>query len=245
MSERSTEASAPGGHSKVSLAGSPGPGTRPPARESVSRLVNFTDAVVAIAITLLILPILDIEPPTGDETVFTVMNNNWGMFLAFFLSFVVVLSFWRRNHQLLDGLKSYTSLLVTINAFWLLGVVFLQFPTEQLGTNQADNGFGRGVGTLYVGTLGVISLLLWLMAEYLRVHPELLENPQDRPQRGPDLIFGAEVLFFLVVAVVYWYVPSMSPWVLLGLVVFGEWGRWSDKRALKRASQADGRITAR
>ena len=228
-------ATPPGAPAAEAGSNAAGAGSRQPAAESVSRLVNFTDAVVAIAITLLILPILDIDPPKANQTVFTVMGNNSGMFLAFFLSFVVVLAFWRRNHDMLDGLKSYTRVLVTINAVWLLGVVFLQFPTEQLGTNGSSNGFGRGVGTLYVGTLAFISLIMWLMAEYLRRRPDLLENAADRPATGPDLIFAGEVVYLIVVATIYWFVPSLTPWVLLGLAVFGIWGRQADKRARQRA----------
>lgn len=203
---------------------------RPPSAESVSRLVNFTDAVVAIAITLLILPILDIEPPEPGQTIFDVMGEHRGQFFAFFLSFIVVLGYWRRNHDLLDGLKSYTPRLVLINCWWLVGIVFLQFPTEQIGLNTLDRGFSGGVGTLYFTTLAVTAALSVVEAVYLRRHPELLAHPEDMAVTGHDLRMPLEIGYMLILAVVYWFFPFTTPWLVLGLAIFGMIDRWEQWR---------------
>ncbi len=208
---------------------------RPPSAESVSRLVNFTDAVVAIAITLLILPILDIEAPEPGQTIFNVMAEHRGQFFAFFLSFIVVLGYWRRNHDLLDGLKSFTPRLVLINCWWLIGIVFLQFPTEQIGLNSLDRGFAGGVGTLYFLTLAVIAALSVIEAAYLRRHPELLEHPEDTALTGHDIRMPLEIGYMVILAVVYWFYPLTTPWLVLGLAVFGMIDRWEQWRAGKAA----------
>ena len=208
---------------------------RPPSPESVSRLVNFTDAVVAIAITLLILPILDIEPPEPGQTIFDVMGEHRGQFFAFFLSFIVVLGYWRRNHDLLDGLKSFTPRLVLINCWWLIGIVFLQFPTEQIGLNSLDRGFAGGVGTLYFMTLAVTAALSVLEAAYLRRHPELLEHPEDMALTGHDIRMPLEIAYMVILAVVYWFFPLTTPWLVLGLAVFGTIDRWEQWHAGKAA----------
>jgi uncharacterized membrane protein len=208
---------------------------RPPTPESVSRLVNFTDAVVAIAITLLILPILDIAAPEPGQTIFDVMGEHRGQFFAFLLSFIVVLGYWRRNHDLLNGLKSYTPRLVLINSWWLIGIVFLQFPTEQIGLNSLDRGFSGGVGTLYFTTLAVTAALSVLEAAYLRRHPELLEHPEDMVLTGHDIRMPLEIGYMVLLAVIYWFFPLTTPWLVLGLGVFGTIDRWEQARARRAA----------
>ena len=63
-------------------------------RRSFDRLVNFTDAVVAIGITLQLLPIIDVAGPKSGESVWDVVAANSGQLFAFVLSFVVVIFMW-------------------------------------------------------------------------------------------------------------------------------------------------------
>src|SRR5215467_194473 len=59
----------------------------------LERLVFFSDAVVAIAITLLALDLkIDIKP--GEHLRFADIGHAWPKFAAFFLSFLYVAVFW-------------------------------------------------------------------------------------------------------------------------------------------------------
>jgi hypothetical protein len=61
------------------------------------RLVNFSDAVVAIAITLLVLPLFDSASSIGTEGLGKFFQDNETRLLAFGLSFAVIGSFWWGN----------------------------------------------------------------------------------------------------------------------------------------------------
>ncbi len=201
---------------------------QPPTAESVSRLVNFSDAVVAIAITLLVLPLVDIEPPSGDESVWSVMAQNSGSFLAFGLSFVITLLYWRRHHRMFDGLTSFTPALLALNGVWLALVVFLQFPTEMLGRSEAP-----GTATLYLLTLAAITFsglsILW----YLYRNPNLVE--QNRlPSRQQSLWVGLTALYMLGLAVVGIWDSSLALYGLFGLIPLG----WAENVMLRRSSRA-------
>jgi uncharacterized membrane protein len=68
------------------------------AAKSVDRLVAFTDAVVAIAITLLVLPLADLvhEAAAKHETSWEVISKNQSQIFSFLLSFVVIARMWVR-----------------------------------------------------------------------------------------------------------------------------------------------------
>ena len=64
----------------------PGPTTE----RGLDRVVNFSDAVVAIAITLIILPLVDLAQEHDDGSVVAFFGHNWTGLAAAALSFVVV-----------------------------------------------------------------------------------------------------------------------------------------------------------
>jgi len=76
------------------------------------RLVNFSDAVVAIAITLLVLPLVDSASGIGNTDVHVFLRENWHQIFAFALSFLVIANFWWAQHQMLERVRSYNAGLV-------------------------------------------------------------------------------------------------------------------------------------
>lgn len=94
------------------------------------RLVNFSDAVVAIAITLLILPLVDTATELNDKTVSELLADNWVKLLVFVISFAVIGRFWLAHHRMYENIVGYDKPLLWANLFWLLTIVFLPFPTE-------------------------------------------------------------------------------------------------------------------
>jgi len=71
------------------------------------RLVNFSDAVVAIAITLLILPLVDSAANIGGAELGHFLADNGSKLLGFALSFVVIGRFWWAQHTMFERLQSY------------------------------------------------------------------------------------------------------------------------------------------
>lgn len=133
------------------------------------RLVNFGDAVVAIAITLLILPLVDSATGIGSAGLGHFLAHNRPKLLGFVLSFVVIGRFWWAQHVTYERLKSYDAVLVGGLFLWLFSIVFLPFPTELLGAAKA----GRAVDGLYVGTLLVTSIAGTIQAVAAIRNPEL------------------------------------------------------------------------
>jgi uncharacterized membrane protein len=169
----------------------------------------------------LVLPLLEIEPPEEGQTIWEVMGGNRGTLLAFVLSFVITLSYWRRHHRMLDGLASFTPRLVWLNGLWLLALVFLQYPTEALGRSGPDGG----TLTLYAAVLAVLAWLGVLMTLYLRRTPGLV--PADRLISTRQIKWTAATAGYMsALAVFALFAPEAALWALLGLVLLGWIESW-------------------
>jgi uncharacterized membrane protein len=172
------------------------------------RLVAFSDAVVAIAITLLILPLVDSAGSIGGTDIGDFFDANRSRLLAFALSFAVIGNFWWGQHQMLERLNSYNSVFVGGMFLWLVSIVFLPFPTELIGS--AQNG-ERVVHGVYIGTMLAASIGSLILQMAAVRWPEL----QCEEGRGSMRIDPSVVLVVLM---------SVSFVIALGIPSIGLWG---------------------
>ena len=128
----------------------------------MDRIEFFSDAVFAIAMTLLVVTLV-IPATVPAAGLGRALHELSGQLFAFALSFVVIGQFWIAHHRLFRLIDRYDLGLLWLNLFHLLGICFLPFPTELLGRY-----FGSDVaGFLYGGTLTVTSLVgasIWFYA---------------------------------------------------------------------------------
>lgn len=151
---------------------------RPPVPEnpmrpvlSAERLKAFIDAVVAIAMTLLILPLMESVIALGREnrSALEYLREDYGQLISFVMSFLLIATFWITHHRIFDRVTRTTSGLLWLQVAWMFTIVWLPVPTAMLGSMDTDTL----QKILYVGTLLLTSLLLLATRLYLRAHPEL------------------------------------------------------------------------
>lgn len=134
------------------------------------RLANFNDAVAAIAITLLILPLVDAAGAIGAQPVSDFLKDQSDELFAFALSFIVIASYWRWQHSMLEGLRGHNRTLTSVMMLWMVAIVFLPFPTELLSVTHSGQALVYG---LYTGTMLVASTALLLESIVISRSPEL------------------------------------------------------------------------
>jgi uncharacterized membrane protein len=185
------------------------------SESGLRRLIAFSDAVVAIAITLLILPLVDAASAMGTLSVSAFMSDNKTRLLAFLLSFAVIGRFWWEQHQDFELVISYNALLVWGMFLWLLSIVFLPFPTELL--SSATHGSDATNHAIYIGTL-LVAALASLVQRVALVHWPQLQEPESRGTLKVDgpAITSALMAIALVIAVSW---PSQGLWALLLLLL--------------------------
>ncbi len=99
----------------------------------IERLIFFSDAVIAIAITLLV---IQLDVPTvlrSDAELRDALVALSPSFFSFFLSFVVIAIWWLSHHRLLRLVDRSDGLLVVLNFVLLASIAFLPFASRVLG----------------------------------------------------------------------------------------------------------------
>jgi uncharacterized membrane protein len=149
---------------------------------SAERLKAFIDAVVAIAMTLLILPLMESVVEIGHEgkSVAEYLHEDYGQLLSFAMSFLLIARFWMAHHRIFDRVERTTNGLVWWQVAWMFTIVWLPVPTAMLGAMDTDTL----QKILYIGTLLVTALLLLATQLYLRRHRELHHIPDVALHRG-------------------------------------------------------------
>jgi uncharacterized membrane protein len=197
------------------------------------RLVGFGDAVVAIAITLLILPLVDSASSIGTTGLDEFYHHNSAKLFAFVLSFVVIGAFWWGQHQLFERVQAYNGVLMGGMFVWLFSIVFLPFPTELIGS--VTDGIAAA-HALYIGTMVVTALGALVQAGAVVRWPELQVDAASDPVRlDPALILAGLMTLALVLTLA---VPSVGLWPLLGLVLSRPLERLADLRRRRKARPA-------
>ena len=107
------------------------------------RLVFFSDAVFAIVITLLVLPLTaEIELPEGGRGLAGAVFERWPTVLTFVVSFLVIGQFWTAHHRTFGLIERQDQTLLWLNLMGLLTVAFLPFPAAILGArNETGDAF--------------------------------------------------------------------------------------------------------
>ncbi|MFT3705280.1 MAG: TMEM175 family protein [Agriterribacter sp.] len=101
------------------------------------RVLFFSDAIVAIAITLLALD-LRIEVPDDRHIIFHDLFVPWKKYLAFVLSFINIATFWRTHHLMYTFIHKMNNKTMSYNIGWLFFIVTLPFATSVLSTHFGD-----------------------------------------------------------------------------------------------------------
>jgi uncharacterized membrane protein len=184
----------------------------------VERLIFFTDAVVAIAITLLILPLVEIVTTDANQKhpvpVSQFLHDNTSQFFAFALSFAIIARFWIANHEVLLNTVKATPALIWFDFAWVFTIVVLPLPTEITAVYQPS----LLTVAIYIGTGSASTLLLTLICYYLYRHPEL--QAKGHPISAAQLWgIGSTAGAFLVALAVSVIFPPVHYYSLLLLLL--------------------------
>jgi uncharacterized membrane protein len=148
-------------------------------RNAAERLTFFSDAVIAIAITLLA---LELPVPKG-QTNSLVLSHAWDMrddYLAFVISFLVIAAHWRSHHRVFRYVTKLGNRLTGLTIAWLLFLVITPFATRML----TEDGAFETRFIFYAIVLALACLVFMLMIH--RIGRDGLVRPDTPAQLLPN-----------------------------------------------------------
>ncbi|HEV2581427.1 MAG TPA: TMEM175 family protein [Ktedonobacteraceae bacterium] len=188
--------------------------------KETGRLEGFSDGVIAVAITLLVLAL---QPPskTSNVDLLSYLWQQWPFFLAFVTSFATVGVMWINHHRMFSYIKRADSTLMSLNLLLLLFIVFIPFPTALVAQYLTSPKNERVAALLFNGTYFLLAICFNLLMRYATHENRLLGK--DVNQREIEAMlkqFRFGPLAYLVTFALTWVSVPVSLALNLLLALF-------------------------
>ena len=171
-----------------------------------TRLEAFSDGVLAIAITLLV---IEIRPPElhQRERLADALWAQWPSYLAYLVSFLTIGVIWLNHHRVFEQVARVDGPLLLLNLNLLLWTGLIPFPTAVVAEHLGGAGeAAQTAAALYCGVLLGMSISFGGLFAWVTHTDRLLHRPP------PSGVVGAARLRFTVGLVVY-AVAFVLSWV--------------------------------
>lgn len=166
---------------------------------SKGRLEAFSDGVIAILITIMVLE-LRVPEGTGPAALRPLVP----VFLSYVLSFIYLGIYWNNHHHLFQIVQTVSGRVLWANMDLLFWLSLVPFVTAWMG----GNGFAAWPVALY----GVV-LLLAAVAYFILTRALLTVHAADSPLAkalGRDFKGKISLLFYLIAIPLAFFVPWLS-----------------------------------
>ncbi len=143
-----------------------------------SRVETFSDGVLAIALTLLVLD-LHSDAPRGEFG--HELAHQWPGYVAYLAAFLNIAAIWTNHHELFTRVRRVDNRALAINLLVLLMASLLPWPAAVLGAavREGDHHDQVLATTVYAGVGPLVPLAFAALYSYLAHVPGLLGGPGD------------------------------------------------------------------
>lgn len=133
-----------------------------------ARVVAFSDAVIAIAVTLLV---LEIRPPLDTRHMLHGLAMLWPSYLAYGLTFMLIGQVWANHHVMFDHIRRADRLVLFLNTVLLMDLALMPFTASVLAQAFRD-GHGQRTAVVIHGVgfeiAAILFNLIWWHARHDR-----------------------------------------------------------------------------
>jgi uncharacterized membrane protein len=166
-------------------------------RTDFGRIVAFTDGVMAVAITLLVLnlEVPDVRPGELDDA----LRELNGSFLAYVLTFALVGRFWVIHHNLFETLERFDSPMMVLNLLFLALIALMPFGMDLVDT-YPDTSIAIAT---FAAILSLTSLTHWTMTTYALRSDFVHEQRVGDTRRGRVISLAVPAVFLMSVPVAF------------------------------------------
>ena len=133
---------------------------------STSRLEAFSDGVIAIAITLLVLEI-HVPEVGGSESLGHALADQWPSYAAYVVSFLTIGIIWINHHAMIARVARANHSLLVLNLLLLMTVAILPFTTALVADYLRESEGEKLAAAIYGGSLLLMGLAFFAMQVYV------------------------------------------------------------------------------
>ena len=150
---------------------------------STGRLEAFSDGVIAVAITLLVLNI-DVPALRPGESLAHGLAQNWPAYAAYVTSFITIGIIWINHHVMISRLRQADHAILFLNLLLLMSIAVLPFATRLMAAYLRESSGQHLAAAIYSGAFLVMSVFFSILnAHILLVKHEKLTRPLGLEQR--------------------------------------------------------------
>ncbi len=180
-----------------------------------NRVISLSDAVFAIAMTLLVLT-LDIPDVTGAGLA-RALADQLTQFIAFILSFILVAIIWVQHHSFIARLGRLEPVLIGLNLAVLGVVVSVPYPTNLIGNDPRS----RVAVIIFISVFIILSLLYLLLAVRTQAIKAWIKPVSLNHFYWMLASWGAGIMVMLAALVLSFWYPLTGLIILAVSMVFG------------------------
>jgi uncharacterized membrane protein len=179
----------------------------------LARILLFTDAVLAIAITLLV---LDLKVPEVASGLGRSLRALWPSYLSYLLSFFIIGNYWMSHHRLFRPIVRYDDRLMLLSLLFLFFIALLPFSTKLIALHPVS----RTAVIVYSLNILPLGLITYALTRHAYVGNRLID-----PSRGPadvrrqlDFMRRGMAVFLVCLTVSVVFPPAFLPVWFLGFL---------------------------
>jgi uncharacterized membrane protein len=190
-------------------------------------MILFSDAVFAIAITLLIIEIKLPELSGAEVTEEGILHGLFTLlprFIGFLVSFFLIGMYWTRHHALFGYVVDYTQKLLWLNIIFLLSIVLMPFTTGIFGEFSTPRTiYLKAPLIIYVLNICFSGAMMFWLWSYIGSRSNKVSDPSLDPELARQAKVRAAIIpavFALAIPVAFVnpyvarYVPLLIPFVV-------------------------------
>ena len=186
-----------------------------------NRLESFSDGVIAVAITLLVLgiavPTASPGHPLGHELV-----SRWPQYAAYVVSFLTIGIIWINHHAMITRLRAADHTVLILNLVLLMTIAILPFATELMAAYLRRSEGQSLAAAVYAGCFALMAIAFSVLNRHILIDKsDLLSEPLSLERRRGILRYSVTgVVPYIVASALAFVSPYLTLAICAALALF-------------------------